>query len=86
MEEKEEQLLEKRNHVNALWLTYKDKLTKTEKAYCKSYWQYDLSLSEIAEQHGTSRANVSQVIKRAVLKMEKWESSKEGPKTLKEEE
>ena len=45
------------------------------KNYIKSYYLYDLSLSEIAEENGISRASVLDTLNQANKKLEEYENA-----------
>ncbi|MCQ2742630.1 MAG: DNA-binding protein [Bacilli bacterium] len=63
-----------RERVFALLGFYDVLLTKTQKTIITSHYVYDLSLSEIAEEEGISRAAASEAIKTSIEKMEEYES------------
>lgn len=48
-----------------LWDCYGALLTENQREICKMYYMLDLSLSEIAEEKGVSRQNVSEVLKKS---------------------
>jgi len=54
--------------------TYGSLLTKVQKSILDDYYLYDLSLSEIAEQKGISRAAISDTINKAIKKMNEYEN------------
>lgn len=65
------QLLEYRNQ---LLLTYGSLLTDMQRKMMEDYYQYNLSLSEISENYGVSRAAVSDCLKKSELKLEDYEN------------
>ena len=62
------------SHVNDLFAKYGDLLTPSQKNIMQSYYEYNLSLSEIGENMGISRPGVSDAIKKSTAKLEKLES------------
>ena len=62
------------SHVNDLFAKYGDLLTPSQKNIMQSYYEYNLSLSEIGENMGISRPGVSDAIKKSTAKLEKHES------------
>ena len=66
--------LKERQRAIALINAYGTLLTETQARIMENYYFYDLSLAEIAEQDGISRAAVSEAIKNALAKMEEFES------------
>ena len=48
-----------------LWDCYGGLLTDNQREICELYYMLDLSLSEIAEQKGVSRQNVSETLKKS---------------------
>ena len=66
--------LKERQKAISLFAVYGALLTETQTRMMESYYSYDLSLAEIAEENGISRAAVSEAIKSALLKMEEYES------------
>ena len=65
------QLLEYRNQ---LLLVYGGLLTEIQKKMMEEYYQYNLSLSEISENYGISRAAVSDCLKKSEQKLEDYEN------------
>jgi predicted DNA-binding protein YlxM (UPF0122 family) len=63
-------LLLNRERALALLAYYAPLLTPTQQKIAIAYYQCDLSLAEIAEQNGISRAAVSEALKTSVAKME----------------
>ena len=53
---------------------YASLLTDAQRELYRDYYAYDLSLSEIAENRGISRAAVEDAIKKATRKFEEYES------------
>ncbi|MBP5092104.1 MAG: hypothetical protein J6328_06080 [Bacilli bacterium] len=66
--------LAERQQAISLIAAYGQLLTKTQLRMVESYYSYDLSLAEIAEESGVTRAAVSEAIKNAVSKMEEFEN------------
>ena len=56
-----------------LWDMYSPLLTQTQKEVTDLYFNYDLSLGEIAEQKGVSRQSVSDCLQKSRKQMEKYE-------------
>ena len=54
---------------------YKSQLTHTQQEMLESYFQFDLSLSEIAENKNISRAAVEDALKKGIQKLESLEAS-----------
>jgi predicted DNA-binding protein YlxM (UPF0122 family) len=52
-------------------------LTLTQQKISDDYYKFDLSLSEIADQEGISRAAVSEALKTSLAKMEEFDSKLE---------
>ncbi len=59
---------------NDLFAKYGELLTPAQKNIMRSYYEYNLSLSEIGENLGISRPAVSDALKKATAKLEKLES------------
>ena len=59
---------------NALLDIYQNLLSKTQKEILIDYFNYDLSLSEIASNRNVSRAAVEDAILKGIKKMESFES------------
>ena len=66
--------IEKTERINNLLDLYKDLLTEKQIEIMDMYYQYDLSLSEIAEDTQTSRSAVHDLIKRTSKILENYES------------
>jgi uncharacterized protein len=62
------------SHVNDLFAMYGELLTPAQKNIMRSYFDYNLSLSEISENMDISRPAVSDAIKKSTAKLEKLES------------
>ncbi len=60
-------------HFLRLWDRYSHLLTKTQQEITDLYFNYDLSLSEIAEQKNCSRQSVSDCLNTCRKKLEKYE-------------
>ena len=56
-----------------LWDLYSPLLTATHKEITELYFNYDLSLGEIAEQKGVSRQSVSDCLNKSRKQLEKYE-------------
>lgn len=54
--------MNKREKLVELYLIYGNLLTNNERSYFEYYYYEDYSLTEIAENHNVSKANVSKVI------------------------
>ena len=57
-----------------LWDLYSPLLTKTQREITDLYFNYDLSLGEIAEQKGVSRQSVSDCLNKCRKQLEEYES------------
>ena len=60
-------------HFLRLWDLYSPLLTATQKEVTDLYFNYDLSLGEIAEQKGVSRQSVSDCLQKCRKQLEKYE-------------
>lgn len=60
-------------HFLRLWDLYCPLLTKTQQEITDLYFNYDLSLGEIAEQKGVSRQSVSDCLKKCRKQLEEYE-------------
>jgi predicted DNA-binding protein YlxM (UPF0122 family) len=60
-------------HFLRLWDMYSPLLTVTQKEITDLYFNYDLSLGEIAEQKGVSRQSVSDCLQKCRKQLEKYE-------------
>lgn len=67
--------LEKTIHYNDLLHVYGSLLSDTQKEIATSYFEYDLSLSEIAEEKNISRAAVEDAIKKSTAKLDQLEEA-----------
>lgn len=67
--------LEKAIRYNELLHIYGSLLSETQKDIATSYFEYDLSLSEIAEEKGISRAAVEDAVKKSMSKLDQLENS-----------
>jgi predicted DNA-binding protein YlxM (UPF0122 family) len=65
----------KTSRIIDLFEIYGDLLAEKQKNYIKSYYLYDLSLSEIAEENGISRASVLDTLNQANKKLEEYENT-----------
>ena len=75
MDDLESVELAKREQWNRLLNVYGELLTPIQKATMEAYYEYDLSLSEIAENHGTSRTAVLDLIAKGKKKLSKLEET-----------
>ena len=66
-------LLEERKAVLELMSAYEGLLTPKQRGVLNDYYRFDLSLSEIGETSGISRAAVHDAIAKAVAKMKDYE-------------
>ena len=69
-----EDKLTKTLRYSSLLSLYQNLLTDTQKEIMSSYFSYDLSLSEIAEERNISRAACEDAIKKGITKLEEYES------------
>lgn len=60
-------------HFLRLWDLYSPLLTATQKEITDLYFNYDLSLGEIAEQKGVSRQSVSDCLQKCRKQLENYE-------------
>lgn len=60
-------------HFLRLWDLYSPLLTATQKEITDLYFNYDLSLGEIAEQKGVSRQSVSDCLNKSRKQLEKYD-------------
>lgn len=67
--------LEKTIRYNDLLHIYGSLLSETQKEIATSYFEYDLSLSEIAEEKNISRAAVEDAIKKSMSKLDQLEDA-----------
>lgn len=66
--------IEKTIKYSALLSIYGALLSDTQKEFSTSYFHYDLSLSEIAENNNVSRSAVEDAIKKSIKKLDELES------------
>ncbi|MDO5330624.1 MAG: sigma factor-like helix-turn-helix DNA-binding protein [Bacillota bacterium] len=66
-------ILADREYILGLLSKYGVLLTETQRGIARSYYEYDLSLSEIAEENKISRAAVSEALKSSLAKMGDYE-------------
>lgn len=86
--------IEKTVLVNDLLNIYSSQLSQAQREILENYFVYDLSMSEIADERGTSKAAVEDAIKKGVKKLQtledelqflkKQESILEKAKSIKE--
>ena len=67
--------LEKKEYYNNLFDFYESLFTDKQKEYFKDYYFFDLSLSEISENHGVSRAAVHDTITKMHSALDSYEES-----------
>lgn len=67
-------MLENNEYFNNLFAWYGTLLTDKQQQIMKSYYQEDLSLSEIATNNNVSRAAIHDMIKRSEALLENYES------------
>lgn len=67
-----------------LWDLYSPLLTATQKEITDLYFNYDLSLAEIAEEKGVSRQSVSDCLQKCRKQLEKYEEKLAFSKALEE--
>jgi predicted DNA-binding protein YlxM (UPF0122 family) len=67
-----------------LWDLYSPLLTATQQEITDLYFNYDLSLAEIAEQKGVSRQSVSDCLAKSRKQLERYEEKLGFSKTLDE--
>lgn len=65
--------LEKKNRDQKLIAVYKELLTERQQEVLEDYYEDDFSLSEIAENRGTSKAAVYQNLTQALAKLSRYE-------------
>ena len=65
--------LERVIYINNLFQLYGKLLSITQQEIILDYYEYNLSLSEIAENRNISRAAVDDALKKGVSKLEKYE-------------
>lgn len=69
-------------HFLRLWDLYSPLLTETQREITDLYFNYDLSLGEIAEQKCVSRQSVSDCLQKCRKQLEKYEEKLGFEKTL----
>ena len=67
-----------------LWDLYSPLLTPTQREITDLYFNYDLSLGEIAEQKGVSRQSVSDCLQKCRKQLEKYEEKLGFARTVQE--
>ena len=60
-------------HFLRLWDLYSPLLTETQREISDLYFNYDLSLGEIAEQKGVSRQSVSDCLQKCRKQLEEYD-------------
>ena len=65
--------MNKREKLVELYLIYGNLLTNNERSYFEYYYYEDYSLTEIAENHNVSKANVSKVLNTVSDKLIEYE-------------
>lgn len=71
-------------HFLRLWDLYSPLLTATQREITDLYFNYDLSLGEIAEQKGVSRQSVSDCLQKCRKQLEKYDEKLNFAKALDE--
>ena len=71
-------------HFLRLWDLYSPLLTATQREITDLYFNYDLSLGEIAEQKGVSRQSVSDCLQKCRKQLESYEGKLQFAKALDE--
>ena len=66
--------IEKIIKYNSLLNIYGELLSKTQKEILTSYYEYNLSISEIADEKNISRAAVEDAIKKGINKLDDFEN------------
>ena len=69
-------------HFLRLWDLYSPLLTATQREITDLYFNYDLSLGEIAEQKGVSRQSVSDCLQKCRRQLESYEQKLQFDKAL----
>ena len=67
-----------------LWDLYSPLLTQTQREITDLYFNYDLSLAEIAEEKGVSRQSVSDCLQKCRKQLEKYEEKLGFARTVEE--
>ena len=78
--------MEKYVEVSMLWQIYNKLLTEKQSNVLNDYYNYNLSLSEIAENYNISRQGVRDLIKKGEKKLFEYEEKLEIMKKLKKNE
>ena len=71
-------------HFLRLWDLYSPLLTETQREITDLYFNYDLSLGEIAEQKGVSRQSVSDCLRKCRKQLEEYDEKLKFDKALTE--
>ena len=71
-------------HFLRLWDLYSPLLTQTQREITDLYFNYDLSLGEIAEQKGVSRQSVSDCLQKCRKQLETYDQKLQFDKALTE--
>ena len=71
-------------HFLRLWDLYSPLLTATQREITDLYFNYDLSLGEIAEQKGVSRQSVSDCLQKCRKQLEQYEEKLQLDRALTE--
>ena len=71
-------------HFLRLWDLYSPLLTATQREITDLYFNYDLSLAEIAEQKGVSRQSVSDCLQKCRKQLEMYEEKLGFARTVSE--
>lgn len=66
-------MLDKLNRTNLLYDIYSSLLTERQQEVLRLYYSYNLSLSEIAAEYGVSRQAIHDLIRRALVSIERFE-------------
>lgn len=69
-------------HFLRLWDLYSPLLTATQREITELYFNFDLSLGEIAEQKGVSRQSVSDCLNKSRKQLERYEEKLGFAQTL----
>ena len=69
-------------HFLRLWDLYSPLLTETQREITDLYFNYDLSLGEIAEQKGVSRQSVSDCLRKCRKQLEEYDEKLKFDKAL----
>ena len=69
-----DEIVEKREEALLLFDEYKELLTSSQKDIFSDYYLFDLSLSEIAENHNISKAAVSDSLHKSLAKLSEYEN------------